>query len=162
MDFARVLELLSDAEIDFVLVGGIAATIHGSTRLTRHVDIVYSRRPENIERLVGALTPLRPYLRGAPRGLPFELSVDTVTRGLNFALTTDIGDIDLLGALVDGSRYEELLGRSECVPLYGSGCWCANLVELIRLKRASGQPKDLVVAAELEAVWEERHRMLVR
>jgi hypothetical protein len=162
MDFARVLELLAHADLDFVLVGGIAATIHGSTRLTRHVDIVYSRRPGNIARLVAALRPLAPYLRGAPRGLPFEWSVDTVERGLNFALTTDVGDVDLLGALVDGTDYDELLTRAERVRLYGFECWCAKLEELVRLRRASGQPKDLVVAAELEAVWEERQRMAVR
>jgi hypothetical protein len=158
-DFARVLDVLAGSGVDFVIVGGLAATIHGSARLTRHVDVVYSRSDANIERIVEALRPLRPYLRGAPRGLPFAWSNATVLRGLNFALTTDIGDIDLLGELVGGTTYETLAPRAETVHLFGLECRCAPLLELIRVKRAGGQAKDLVVAAELEAVLEERARM---
>jgi hypothetical protein len=78
---------------------GVAATIHGSARLTRDIDVVYDRRPENIARVVAALGPFAPYLRGAPLGLPFRWDTATVARGLNFILTTTLGDIDLLGEI---------------------------------------------------------------
>jgi hypothetical protein len=158
-DFARVLATLAGARLELIVVGGLAATIQGSTRLTRHVDVLYSRSAANIERLVEALRPARPYLRGAPQGLPFEWSAATVGRGFNFALTTDIGDIDLLGELVGGVTYETLVARSETVTAYGHAFRCAPLIELIRVKRSSGHAKDLVVAAELEAILEERARM---
>ena len=87
-DFRAVVQALSGGEVDCVIVGGLAAAVHGSARLTQDVDFVYSRTPANIERLVAALRPHKPYLRGAPPGLPFGWSAPTVQRGLNFTLTT--------------------------------------------------------------------------
>jgi hypothetical protein len=62
-DFRALIQTLADARV-------VAATVHGSARLTRDVDVVYSRSDENLERLVDALAPLSPYLRGAPPGCP--------------------------------------------------------------------------------------------
>jgi len=93
-DFEQILEALAAADVEFVIVGGLAATAHGSARLTQDVGVVYARTPDNIGRVVSALAPFSPYLRGAPRGLPFEWTPDTVRRGLNFTLTTSIGDVD--------------------------------------------------------------------
>ena len=72
IDFETALGVLSRAGVEFIVVGGTAATIHGSARLTRDLDIVYRRTPDNYGRLVAALAPHRPYLRGAPPGLPFR------------------------------------------------------------------------------------------
>ena len=109
IDFAAVLCAFEDVGVESIVVGGLAATIHGSARLTQDVDLVYSREPRNLERLADALRPHSPYLRGAPEGLPFEWSVATITRGLNFTLTTAIGDIDLLGEIPGGGDYQALL-----------------------------------------------------
>src|SRR5688572_16237667 len=98
-DFGRLLTVLASHEVKFVIVGGVAATIHGSARLTNDLDIVYARDSENMQRLVAALQPLRPYLRGAPAGLPFRFDEQTVRAGLNFTLMTDAGAIDLLGEI---------------------------------------------------------------
>jgi hypothetical protein len=65
-DFKQLLHALADDEVEFILVGGLAAAAHGSIRNTQDVDIVYRRTAENIQRLVAALQPLSPYLRGAP------------------------------------------------------------------------------------------------
>jgi len=83
-DFERILTSLRSADVAFVIVGGVAATVHGSARLTSDVDVVYERSRVNIERLVRALTPINPYLGGAPPELPFKFEVETVRRGLNF------------------------------------------------------------------------------
>ena len=69
-DFAGLLRALTSADVEFVLIGGVAATVHGSARLTRDVDVIYRRSAENHARLVRALAPHAPYLRGAPPGLP--------------------------------------------------------------------------------------------
>lgn len=71
-DFAALLKVLGNAGVDYVLVGGVAATAHGSARLTQDIDIVYARSPENLRRLVAALAPYDPYLRGAPPGSLFD------------------------------------------------------------------------------------------
>ncbi len=89
-DFAGLIRALADGGVECILIGGVAATIHGSARLTRDVDVVYSRRPDNLARMVAALGAFEPYLRGAPRGLPFHWDDDTVARGLNFTLTTTL------------------------------------------------------------------------
>ena len=141
-----------------MIVGGLAATIHGSTHLTQDVDFVYSRSRANIERLVIALRPHAPYLRGAPPGLPFDWSEATIERGLNFTLTTAIGDIDLLGEIVGGGDYEALVPHTVKVEIFGHRCRSLGLPGLIRAKRAAGRPKDLDVLAELEALLDERDR----
>jgi predicted nucleotidyltransferase len=157
-DFRGLLRALSGAGVEYVLVGGVAATAHGSSRLTLDVDLVYRRSPDNMERLVDALVPLHPYLRGAPPGLPFRWDARTLRQGLNFTLTTDLGDIDLLGEIVGGGSYENLAARTMVIRVFGIECRCLDLDTLIQVKRAAGRPKDLEVIAELEAIREERGR----
>ncbi len=154
-DFRGLLGALCNAHVEFILVGGVAATVHGSARLTQDVDIVYARNIDNLRRLVDALGPLHPYLRGAPVGLPFRLDEATLRAGLNFTLTTTLGDVDLLGEIVGGRTYDELLPHTIEVEIFGSRCRCLDLETLIRVKRAAGRPKDLEAIAELEAILEE-------
>lgn len=155
-DFEALLRRLTDDEVDFILVGGVAATVHGSTRLTQDLDVVYGRSVENIERLVLSLTDLAPYPRGAPPGLPFEWSEATVRAGLNFTLITRLGDFDLLGQIVGGGTFEELLEDTIPIEIFGSACPCLTLDKLIEVKRAAGRPRDFEAVAELEAIREER------
>ncbi len=153
--FDQLIPRLAAAEVEFIIVGGVAATIHGASRLTRDLDIVYRRTDENLRRLTAALRPLKPYLRGAPPGLPFTLDEATLRRGLNFTLTTDLGALDLLGEIVGGGGYEALLPFSLEIELFGSVVRCLGLEALLRAKRAAGRPQDLEVVAELEALHEE-------
>jgi predicted nucleotidyltransferase len=155
-DFKALLRALAEGGVECILIGGVAAAVHGSTRLTLDVDVVYRRSPENIERLVLALTPYRPYLRGAPSGLPFRWQATTIERGLNFTLTTDVGDLDLFGEIAGGGAYEELLPYSVTIQVFGMECRCLRLERLIHVKRAAGRPKDLESVAELEAILEEQ------
>lgn len=157
-DFKALLRALRGAEVDFILVGGVAATVHGSARLTLDLDVVYGRSPANLERLALALTPYHPYLRGAPRGLPFRWDARTLARGLNFTLTTDLGDIDLLGEIAGGGSYEALCPHCVSIQVFGVECHCLDLERLIHVKRAAGRPKDLEAIAELEAIVEERRK----
>jgi hypothetical protein len=151
-DFERLLEALSGAGVEFILVGGVAATVHGSARLTQDIDVVYARTRENLERLVAAPAAHGPYLRGAPSGLPFGFDTETLEGGLNF---TWLGDIDLLGEVVGGGRYEDLIPHSVEITLFGLPCRCLDLPTLIRVKRAAGRPKDLDAISELQAILEE-------
>ena len=157
-DFEGLLEALNTSGVDFILVGGLAAIVHGSARATYDVDVVYARSPANIDRLAGALAPLNPYLRGAPLGLPFRFDADGIRRGLNFTLTTSLGAIDLLGEITGGGDYEALVGDTITVSIFGFDCRCLTLEALIRVKRAVGRPRDLEAIAELEALLEERRR----
>jgi hypothetical protein len=155
-DLGGLLRVLSQSGVDFIIVGGVAANLHGALRTTLDLDVVYSRRRENLERLAAALAPYQPYLRGAPAGLPFVLDVPTVERGLNFTLTTALGDLDLLGEVAGGGGFEELQPHAETIQLGGHDCRVVSLPALIRLKRAAGRGKDREALAELEALLEER------
>lgn len=150
--------MLAGGDVRFILVGGAAAIAHGSARLTLDVDVVYDRSRHNLDRLVSALAPYEPYLRGAPRGLPFRLDVETLERGLNFTLTTTLGPLDLLGEIVGGGGYVDLLPHTDTIEAFGVTCLCLDLPRLIEVKRAAGRPKDLEAIAELEAILDERER----
>ncbi len=155
-DFETLIRLLVGRRVEFIVVGGAAATAHGSARLTEDLDIVYRRTPENIARLADCLATHKPYLRGAPPGLPFRLDRNTITRGLNFTLETDLGPLDLFGEITGGGGYEDLLPHSITLTLFGVSCRCLGLKRLIEVKRAAGRPRDLQAIAELEALLEEK------
>ena len=142
--------------MEFIVIGGFAATAHGSAHVTVDLDVVYSRTAENVARLAAALEPLEPYLRGAPPGLPFHFDSNTIKRGLNFTLTTTAGDLDLLGEATGGGTYAALLPHSEVREIFELECRFVNLETLIHLKRAAGRPKDIERIAELEALRQER------
>ena len=157
-DFRALFSLLANNSVEFIIIGGAAATAHGSARLTEDLDIVYRRTEDNIARLVSALAPCNPYLRGAPTGLPFKWNEGTLRNGLNFTLNTTLGALDLFGEITGGGDYDELLPHSIRLRLYGVECYCLGLERLIYVKRAAGRPKDLETIAELEAMLEERRR----
>lgn len=156
--FEKLLRVLVDEGVEFMIIGGVAAYHHGSSRVTLDLDILYARSPANIGRLVRALVPLNPYLRGAPLGLPFKFDALTVEKGLNFTLTTDAGPLDCLGEVAGIGRYEAVLPRSHDADLFGMRCKFLDLDALIASKRAAGRPKDLEALAELEAIREEREK----
>jgi hypothetical protein len=157
-DFERLLAALEGGGVEYIIIGGMAATAHGSAHVTLDLDIVYRRTLENISRFAAALAPLQPYLRGAPPGLPFRFDVETIKRGLNFTLVTAAGDLDAMGEATGGGTYDALLPRSEVRQLFGLQVRFVDLETLIHLKRAAGRPKDLERIAELEALDEERRK----
>ena len=154
--FEILLTALRNEGVSFIIIGGVAATLHGSARLTNDLDVVYERSTENIDRLSRAIAPFNPYLRGAPEGLPFRFDPPTIKRGLNFTLRTDAGDFDLLGELTGVGSFAAVAQVSIDATLFGATYRFINLDALIRSKRAAGRAKDLEVVAELEAIREER------
>jgi hypothetical protein len=157
-NFPELIRVLANAHVEFIIIGGAAARAHGSSRLTEDLDIVYNRTPENIDRLARVLAPYHPYLRGAPAGLPFTLTPDTIRNGLNFTLITELGALDLLGEVTGGGRYVDLVKHSLTLHLFGTECLCLGIQMLIKVKRAAGRPRDFETIAELEAILEEQHR----
>jgi predicted nucleotidyltransferase len=156
--FDRLLSHLVGRDVDFILIGGLAAIAHGAARATYDADIVYARAPANLSRLVEALSTLSPYPRGAPPGLPFRWDDRTVRNGLNFTLATSLGPLDLLGEVAGGGTYEQLLPYTIEAEAFGVRLRIVTLERLIQLKRAAGRPKDLEAIAELVALLEERRR----
>ena len=155
-DLAGIVEVLVDGGVEVVVIGGLAAQAHGAARLTQDADFIYRRTNENIARLAAALAPHAPYLRGAPPGLPFRFDPDTIRRGLNFTLSCDLGDVDLLGEMVGGGSFDEVAPHTVELLVFGRSVRVLDLPALIRAKRAAGRPKDLEAIAELEVLLAER------
>jgi len=118
-------------------------------------SIIYKRSGENVRKLADCLARYNPYLRGAPPGLPFKLDEAAIMRGLNFTLTTAIGDLDILGEIAGGGTYEDLVPDTVQLTVFGEQCLCLSLHRLIQTKRAAGRPKDLEVIAELETLLQD-------
>lgn len=154
--FDQILGVLEEHDVDFILIGGVAATAHGAARLTQDIDVVYSREPGNLDRVVTALAPYDPYPRGAPPGLPFLWDAETLAHGLNFTLATKLGAIDLLGEITGGGSFEDLAPHTVMIEVFSVRCRVLNLPRLIAVKRAAGRPKDFEAIAELEALLSEQ------
>jgi len=154
--FEALLTTLVENKVEFILIGGVAANLHGSGRATFDLDLLYARSGRNFSAIVSALGPLNPYLRDAPPGLPFRFDEKTLGNGLNFTLTTSLGDLDLLGEVVGGGIYEAILPGSILIEINSMQIRCASLEQLIALKSAAGRPKDFEALAELRAIQDER------
>jgi len=157
-DFGGIVGLFADAGVEAIVIGGLAAQAHGAARLTQDVDFLYRRTPENIGRLAAGMASQPPYLRGAPAGLPFRFDERTIQAGLNFTLTTALGDVDLLGEMTGGGSYDQVRPHAVTLEVFGRDVLVLGLEALIRAKRAAGRPKDLEAIAELEALLVERTR----
>jgi hypothetical protein len=155
-NYRELIHMLVACRVQFIIVGGLAAAVHGSSRYTEDLDIVYNRADDNVARLVDCLAPLSPYLRGAPPGLPFRWDSRTLLKGLNFSLTTSLGSVDLLGEIVLGGSYQELLPFSEKINIFDDECLVLGLERLIEVKRAAGRPKDFEAISELQLILYER------
>ena len=88
--------------------------------------------------------------------MPFLWDSETLRRGLNFTLTTDAGDIDLLGEITGGGGYHDLLSHTIVLDPFGIPSPCLTIGNLVEVKRAAGPVKDFEAIAELEAIVEER------
>jgi hypothetical protein len=154
IDLERTIRLLSSGGIEFVIVGGIAGSIHGSTQATFDLDLCYARDYANLVRLAELLSPFHPQLRGAPPGLPFVWDAETLRHGLNFTLRTDLGDLDLFGEIPGVGSFERVRAASVIVKLFNVECAVLSLDGLIVAKRAAGRTKDMLVLPELEALRE--------
>lgn len=156
-DFAGLIRLLTEAEVEFVVIGGLAVISHGHVRATVDLDVCYARTPENHARLVRALSTLKPHLRGAPPELPFLWDAQTLRNGLNFTLTTTMGDLDLLGEVTGLGGYGDVVLNADSIDLYGARVRILSLADLIRSKAAAGRAKDLVDLEALRALEREAH-----
>ena len=143
-----------------MVIGGIAATLHGSTTLTADLDILYDRDGGNVGRLARGLAALQAVRRDLPDGLPAPLDATTIRNGTNFLLTTNKGDLDCIGETPSGRfTYAQVAPTAERVRIGAElEVRVASLDELIRMKRATGRTKDRIEIETLSALRDEQHR----
>lgn len=151
-DFRVILTRLTENGVRFVLIGGLAMVAHGSSHVTRDIDIGYARDRANMEALVRALAPLRPRLRGFPEGLPFVWDVSTARAAANQTFETEVAELDILGDIPGIDTFEGLWERALDTELFGIRVKVAAIDDLISMKRAADRPKDRNHIMELEAL----------
>lgn len=154
----RILRELLDADVQFVLIGGLAAQVHGSPSLTGDVDVCFALDGENLARLAGALRSLAAIRREMPPGLQAPIDAQALRAGDVFTLATRYGDLDLLAHPDPGLDFEGLVGRSIAAEILGLKIRVASLDDLMAMKRAAGRPKDRIELEILGAVREELDR----
>jgi hypothetical protein len=155
--FADILALLVDRDVEFVVVGMTAGVLAGAPVTTLDVDIVHRRSPENVTRLLAALTELGAVYRHDPRGL--RPTASHLASPGHQLLATDRGDLDCLGTIDDGKSYEDLLESTREVALSGGRVIrVLDLPALIEMKRRAARPKDLAALPVLQATLNERRR----
>jgi hypothetical protein len=150
------LEALLGRRVRFVVIGGFAAQLHGSSMVTGDLDVSYARDDENLDRLASALHDLGATLRRAPKDVPFRLDAKTLKMGDHFTFDTTAGALDILGtpAGIPGG-YEELERAAEWMSFDAYRIRVASIDDIIRMKRAAGRPKDLLAVEELGALRDE-------
>ena len=158
-DAGALVRILQRQEVDFIIIGGIAGQLWGSSTITQDLDICYAREKTNLEHLAQALRELRAKLRGVKEDVPFRLDARTLFNGDSFTFTTDFGALDCLATPTGTNGYADLKQAAENVPV-GDGLkvWVCSIDDLIRMKRAAGRPKDRIEVEVLGAVRDERRR----
>ncbi len=154
MNLARALHALCDAGVDFVVIGGVAANLHGSAYVTFDLDIYYSRASANLKRLKEALSPFHPRPFGFPPDLPFIWDESMLRNCTILTLQTDLGRLDLLAEVAGLGSYEETKAQAKIATEAGREIAVLDIRSLILAKRAAGRPKDLAMIPELESLLE--------
>jgi predicted nucleotidyltransferase len=155
----EILRRFTARGVDFVVIGGIAAVLHGSPSTTYDLDVCYATDPGNLAALAEVLSELDVHLRGIDDEVPFSPDGETLRRVELLTLATRFGELDLLSNPVGSPGYEMLRRRAERFDLGGFSVLVASIDDLIAMKIAAGRSKDLAAAEELEAIKDLRARL---
>lgn len=153
-----ILGALVEAGVDFVLIGGLAAQVHGSPSLTGDVDICHGLDRDNLRRLAIALVDLAAIRRGLPADVAAPIDANALRAGDVLTLATRAGDLDLLAHPDPGLDFVSLRSNAIQTEILGVPVWVAGLDDLMAMKRAAGRPKDRIELEVLGALREEIDR----
>jgi hypothetical protein len=157
-NFENLLARLIEDQVEFVLVGGFAATAYGSTLLTQDMDVCLRLTRDNLIRLQEAVADLHPVHRMTPRRLPLQLTPETCRDRENLYLDTDFGQLGCWGAIQGVGDFEQVKARSVEIALPAGVCRILNLDALIQAKEALGRPRDSESVLQLKAIRQRRQQ----
>lgn len=156
LQVAELVGLLDRHRVRYVVVGGLAGTVHGSARVTFDIDLVPEWTDENLDRLACALRECEAALYRKDEGAPVEVAIDSATlKGFEVSTwRTRLGDVDLVAGTPTSRRgtlagYEALAGRAHRRDVFGVTILVADLDDVIESKQALAREADLVALPEL-------------
>jgi predicted nucleotidyltransferase len=158
LDAGEILRRLVERGVDFVVIGGIAAVLHGSARNTFDLDICFATDDVNLAALGDVLLALGARLKGVEEEVPFVPDRRTLRQVELLTLVTSLGELDVLARPPGAPAYEELRRRADRYDLGGFNVLVASVDDLIAMKETAGRPKDLLDIEELEAIKRLRRR----
>jgi predicted nucleotidyltransferase len=157
-DPQHILGLLTARGVDFVVIGGIAAVLHGSARVTQDLDVCFATDDANLDALGKVLVELNARLRGVPDDVPFDPDRETLRRVEVLTLATTAGDFDVLARPDGAPTYRRLRDNADRYDLGAFAVLVASVDDLIAMKRAAGRTKDLADIDELATIARLRSR----
>ena len=151
-DFKTLLNKLSDNNFEFILIGGFAASVYGSSYVTHDLDVCAVLTPGNIEKLRNILSDLHPKHR-ITVNKPSFLEIPEELEGINnLYLETDAGVLDFISNVIGVGDFLELSKNAIEIKIFGRICKIISLDDLIKTKTTLKRPKDILVAEELEII----------
>lgn len=154
LDPERLIGVLVKHDVQFVLIGALAARLHGFPRLTADADITPATDRKNLERLAAALRELqaRVYTEQIPEGLVFDCSAVMLGRAQMWNLVTSAGRLDVAFFPAGTKGYDDLVRGAEKYEAFGVEFMASSIDDIIRSKKAAGRPKDRDDVAILKAM----------
>ena len=157
-ELTQITKRLADFDVAFVIAGGLATILHGSALMTRDVDVACEMTPENLFRVWQALDGLNPVHRMSSARPLFTREQATDIQWKNLYLSTDMGQLDLLGEITGIRDYNACKANSEKIVMDSNIIQVLTIDALISAKRALGRPKDLHAVLELEVIRARRQQ----
>lgn len=144
LDPELLFRTLAGHQVEFVLIGAMAARLQGFPRLTADADITPSRNIANLEHLAAALRELdaKVFTEAIPEGLPFDCSASTLARGGMWNLVTAAGRLDIAFLPSGTEGFDDLAKNAVRFEVYGITLMVASLEDIARSKRISDRPQD--------------------
>ena len=156
----RILAVLAKHGVEYVMIGGLAAAIHGSDLVTGDMDITPALGEDNLSRLSSALKELRARVRtlDLPEGLPFAHDARSLAAAGVWNLVTVAGDLDISFVPSGTQGFSDLRRDAVTIEILGSSTNVASLADIIRSKEAAGRPKDVAAIPLLRRLLDELER----
>jgi hypothetical protein len=158
LEAGPLLAVLLRHKVRFVVIGGIAAVMHGSPFPTEDVDITPEPGLDNLARLSDALRELNARIRtsAVPEGLPFAHGAESLAAATGWNLQTKYGDLDLSFVPNGTAGYADLVRDASDTSAYDLVIPVASLADVIRSKQAANRPKDQRVLPVLREILASR------
>jgi hypothetical protein len=158
VDYVAILETLIRHGVDFIIVGGVCAVLHGAPLATFDLDVVHSREPSNLDRLTNALGELDAHYR-VPGRHEMKPSPSHLASEGHQLLMTRFGPLDLLGMIGKGRDYNQLLQETVEMQIGPAlNVRVSTLESLVKTKEETGQEKDRAALPVLRRVLEEKSK----
>jgi predicted nucleotidyltransferase len=155
-DYGALLRSLTQHEVEFIVVGGVSAYLQGAPTTTRDLDVVYRRDAKNIQRALSALQSLGARFRMRPDLSPNASHLESTGHKL---LTTNLGQLDMLGSIGKQSTYEDLIEHTDEMKVGELRVRVLQLDKLIALKEELGFEKDIAILPTLRRTLEEKRKL---